>query len=333
MFRLEKVFQNDDSFFINGSILIKSLSIYFFTYIYSILENETIYHLLDFDIYRKSNFFLFSIFTSILYYFVTTLFFKKNTNFFYFNHNIFKKDFYSLTLAIIISILSIKFIYNINIDINLLFLIFLIILNLIVFQLLVKKIYIYLVDSNIIQKNVLLIGNYESLKKILLEKKNDIHIYKCCILIGKNNLEIIKLRSEFRIQVFSEYEDIRSLLEYHSLGQIWILNDNELNLDRMLNIVLKFSVDIIVVNLFDIKIGSNLLNKKYNFINYEISKFHGSSLLLKIILDKILSLLFLIILLPVLIICIVFIYIEDGKPIFSHKIELVGMVEGLRFIN
>ena len=38
--------------------------------------------------------------------------------------------------------------------------------------------------------------------------------------------------------------------------------------------------------------------------------------LVKIILDKILSLLFLIILLPVLIICIVFIYIEDGKPIF-----------------
>ena len=316
MFRLEKVFQNDDSFFINGSILIKSLSIYFFIYIYSILENETIYHLLDFETHRKSNFFLFSIFTSILYYFVTTLFFKKNNNFFYYNHNIFKKDFYSLTLAIIISILSIKFIYNINIDINLLFLIFLIILNLIVFQFLVKKIYKYLVDSNIIQKNVLLIGNYESLKKILLEKKNDIHIYKCCILIGKNNLEIIKLRSEFRIQVFSEYEDIRSLLEYHSLGQIWILNDNDLNLDRMLNIVLKFSVDIIVVNLFDIKIGSNLLNKKYNFINYEISKFHGSSLLLKIILDKILSLLFLIILLPVLIICIIFIYIEDGKPIF-----------------
>ena len=43
MFRLEKVFQNDDKFFIFNSNLIKCLSIFIMFYLFSILEKNSIY--------------------------------------------------------------------------------------------------------------------------------------------------------------------------------------------------------------------------------------------------------------------------------------------------
>ena len=39
--------------------------------------------------------------------------------------------------------------------------------------------------------------------------------------IKKLNASLIK--SEIKFPIFNENEDIRSILEYHSLGQIWIL--------------------------------------------------------------------------------------------------------------
>ena len=58
MFRLEKVFQNDDSGYILFSIFIKSLLLLLFSYIFVILSNHTIYELNDYKIFIKSNYFL-----------------------------------------------------------------------------------------------------------------------------------------------------------------------------------------------------------------------------------------------------------------------------------
>jgi len=54
MFRLEKVFQNDDKLFINFSNIIKSLIIYIIIYLFSILEKNSIYEILDFKIYKNT---------------------------------------------------------------------------------------------------------------------------------------------------------------------------------------------------------------------------------------------------------------------------------------
>ena len=43
--------------------------------------------------------------------------------------------------------------------------------------------------------------------------------------IEKINIKLIK--SEIKFPIFNENEDIRSILEYHSLGQIWILNGDK----------------------------------------------------------------------------------------------------------
>ena len=51
MFRLEKVFQNDDAFFIKISSLLKVISILLSIYIFSILEFKTIYDLFNINIF------------------------------------------------------------------------------------------------------------------------------------------------------------------------------------------------------------------------------------------------------------------------------------------
>ena len=55
----------------------------------------------------------------------------------------------------------------------------------------------------------------------------------------------------------------------------------------------------------------NLINNKYIYTNYQTSQFYGLNLLIKLLFDKILSIIFLIILTPILLLIILLIYIED----------------------
>ena len=52
MFKLEKIFQVNDNVYINFSIFWKSFSVFLSIYIFSILEFNSIYELLDFNIYN-----------------------------------------------------------------------------------------------------------------------------------------------------------------------------------------------------------------------------------------------------------------------------------------
>ena len=314
MFRLEKVFQNDDKLFIFISIIIKSFFIYIFIYLFSILEKNSIYEILNYDLYKNSLYFKLSISIPIIFFLISIILLKSIDNFYFHEKKIIKKDLINLLFSVIISYIFTNFFKN-KLIINYLILITFLTIGLLLIQKIITKTYDYLVDNNIIQKNILLIGTYMSIKKILSEKKNNIYIYKCCICIDKTKEEIIRLRPEIKIPIFNIDEDIRSLLEYHSLGQIWILNDDKIELDRMIKIVIRFSVDILIIHLSRIKKDINLINQKYSYEAHEISKFYGANLLIKILMDKILSLFFLLILLPVIIFSMLLIYIEDGFPV------------------
>ena len=61
MFKLEKVFQNDDSGYYLFINFIKSLILLISIYFFSILEKNSIYELLRFEIYKNSDYFLYSI--------------------------------------------------------------------------------------------------------------------------------------------------------------------------------------------------------------------------------------------------------------------------------
>ena len=163
----------------------------------------------------------------------------------------------------------------------------------------------------------MLIGTYNDIKKIISDKIDKMFVFKCCIITDLKNQDIKLIKSEFKFPIFREDEDIRSILEYHSLGQIWIINGQN-NKESLMSKIFKFSVDTLNINLDKPKIikGRKLLADKYDYEFYEWSKFYGVNLFLKILIDKILSIFFIIIASPILIISSLLIYLEDGYPIF-----------------
>ena len=190
-------------------------------------------------------------------------------------------------------------------------------LGMLIIHFYLNRVYQNLIDKNIIQKNVMLVGNYSEIRQVLKENFEKIYVFKCCIIsdLNEQNKKIIK--SEIKIPVFNEHEDIRSILEYHSLGQIWILNGNRKDKKEIFEKIINFSVDTLNIkleNTIDLK-GGHLLANKYAYEFYEWSRFYGINLFLKILIDKTLSIIFLLISSPILILSAVLIYIEDGFPI------------------
>ena len=316
MFRLEKVFQNDDSGYILFSNLVKSGILLVTTYTFVILSDYSIYELSDYKIYKSSNFFFYSIFLSIIYLIIS--FFLKDKKEYKKNFLSFLKEDVLNILISVICTFAIIFIFKINfiIEIQFVYLLTIHILVLFLLKLIFNNLYQQLIDKNIIQKNIMLVGTYKDIKKVLSEKFEKILIFKCCMITDLNNFNIKFLKSEIKFPIFNENEDIRSILEYHSLGQIWIINGDK-NKSTILSKIFKFSVDTLNINLEqapNIK-GKKLLANKYDYEFYEMSRFYGVNLFLKILIDKFFALIFLLIASPLLIFSMLAIYAEDGFPI------------------
>jgi len=317
MFKLEKVLQNDDSAYIYFTFICKSLVVFLSYYIFSILENNSIYELRDIEIFLQSKYYFFSILLSILY-LLLSLFLKKRKSYQFNFISYLRQDIGGIIICKII-IFAIYFIKNETFDLNInytysvLFLFF----NLFIAKKLFNILYDYMVTNDVIQKNILLVGNFEDIKFFLKQQKDKINIYKCCIIDDGDALASKILKNEIKIPIFKKDEDIRSILEYHELGQIWILKSKKTNVEKLIENIIKYSVDILIV---DLKISSNLrseelLNGKFEFKQYDISRFHGINLLIKISLDKIFSILFILLSSPILLLSSIFIFLEDGFPI------------------
>ena len=316
MFKLEKVFQNDDTGYYLFISFIKSLILLISIYIFSILEKNSIYDFLNFEIFKNSNYFMYSILISILFFAISLNSKKKvyQKNFISF----LKDDVVGFLLANIFTFF-IFFVFEINFEIDLLTLYLNVYLLTIlgILKLYFNNLYQNLINKNIIQKNIMLVGTYDEIKKILKEKFEKIYIFKCCLVTDFKNQDIKYIRSELKFPIFNEDEDIRSILEYHSLGQIWIINGKDKKKDKAFNKIIQFSVDTININLEDtinLK-GKKLLANKFEYEFFEYSRFYGVNLFIKILIDKIFSIIFLIISLPILLISCIAIYLEDGFPI------------------
>jgi len=324
MFKLEKVFQNDDSFFINISFFFQIISVFISIYIFSIIEFNTIYDLFDINIYINSIYYNISIILVPIYY--LSLIFLNNKK--KYKHN-FTSFIVQHILPLIIStilcfMIILKLEKNFYLSLSFFYLILFIFLNLYFIKIIMNFIYNYLIEKNIIQRNIMLVGDFNDILKISKEYRDKINIYKCCLLIKNDESDLKKLRMNLKIPIFTQKADVRSILEYHSLGQIWVLDNKKNDLNKLLSKVLKYSVDIVIV---DIKsrvtsFDGNLINNKYSFIQQQVSKFHGYKLFIKIVSDKILSTLLLICLSPIILISMFFIYLEDGFPLFSIQDRL-----------
>jgi exopolysaccharide biosynthesis polyprenyl glycosylphosphotransferase len=316
MFKLEKVFQNDDKGFILFTEVIKTLLIFFSIYIFAILESHSIYQLFNYDIFINSNYFQYGVLFPIIFF----LFCLSKSNTFY-NLNFvsfLKKDLLSFILSNTL-ILSFFFIFkaNLNIDKNFLYLIIFLLSILLIVKIYFNYTFNSLIQKNIIQKNIMLVGSYEEIKKILNESFHKINVFKCCLMIDFAENDIRYIKSEFKIPIFNVEDDIRSILEYHALGQIWILNGEENKKKKVFNKIIQFSVDTLNVNLngtLNLE-GKELLGNKFDYQFYERSRFYGISFFFKILIDKFFSIIFLIIASPILLVSSILIFIEDGSPI------------------
>ena len=337
MFKLEKIFQVSDSVYINISIVWKSISVFLSIYIFSILEFNSIFDLLNYDIYITSKYFYLSSYFTISYLIfssvIGTMKRRYKISYLIFLTNDIVPLVVSLPFTLyLFFILKLDF----NIDINILYLFILIICNIFIFRKISDFFYNYLVDNNTIQRNIMLVGTVENIEKILKEEKDKINIYKCCLIKHGNETALNEAKRVLKIPIFTEETEIRLILEYHELGQIWILDNNDKNLvNYYLDLVIKFSVDIFIININEkLKESSNLLsdeliNNRYSYSNYQTSRFYGFDLFIKIFLDKIFSIIFLIILSPILIFSMMLIIIENGLPIFFTE-EVSGW-DGRRF--
>ena len=337
MLRLEKIFQQDDSLFIDVSILLKSFLIFLSIYIFSILEVYSIFDLLDYNIYLTSKYYYISIFFSISYLIFSFIFRLTKKRYVIHYLSFLLNDLVPLLVTVpftlyLLFLLKIDF----NIDTNNSYLLILIIVNLFIARKILNSFYKHIMNNNNIQRNIMLVGSINSIAKILEEKKDKINIYKCCFIKDNYEHSVEEARLILKIPVFTNESEIRVILEYHELGQIWILDNEDKSLvNYFLDTVIKFSVDIIIVSLKDIAkkniklLSDNLINNKYSYSNYQTSRFYGLNLLYKLIFDKILGILFLLLVSPLLVLAMIFIYIEDGLPIFFVE-ESAGW-DGRRF--
>ena len=316
MFRLEKVFQNDDYGYYIFVNFVKSIILFISIYIFSILKNYSIYELFEFKIFKNSQYFYYTFLLSIFFFFISLNFKKKEyqRNFISF----LKEDILNIIISNLL-LFSIFFILKINfeIDITTLYLGFYLFVILAILKLYFNYLYYQLIEKNIIQKNIMLVGTYDEIKKILKTNFEKIYVFKCCLITDYNKQDIRFIRSELKFPIFNENEDIRSILEYHSLGQIWIMNANKKSKEKAFNKIIQFSVDTLNVNLeseFSLK-GKRLLGNKFEYEYFEHSRFYGVNLFLKILIDKIFSVIFLLLSSPLLLISSIAIYLEDGFPI------------------
>jgi len=317
MFKLEKVLQNDDSAYIYFTFIIKSVIVFLSYYIFSILEENSIYELGNTQIFINSKYYLFSIILSF-FYLLLSLFLKKRISYQFNFISYLRQDVGGIIICKIF-IFAIYFIKNENFEFNLNYIYSVIFLffNLFITKTIFNYLYNYMVNNDVIQKNILLVGKFEDIKKFINKKNDKINVYKCCIVDDGEKIPNKLLKNEIRIPIFNKNEDIRSILEYHELGQIWILKSEKTNPDKLIENIIKYSVDILIV---DLKTSSNLnseelLNGQFEFKKYEVSRFHGMNLLFKIMVDKILSIIFILLSAPILILSSIFIFFEDGFPI------------------
>jgi len=184
-------------------------------------------------------------------------------------------------------------------------------------------IYAGLVKSNSIQRNILVVGDSEGCQNIIKKfpRRVSNSVIKCLIVIDQEGNKDLNF---YGVPSFSLKDDYNYIFNHHAIGQIWIISSTKTQsyIESLIDKFLNFSIDCrLILPESKFKFIEGLDSEAgFDFYNISFSPFHGTSFLIKNILDKILALFFLLISLPIIIITSIFIIIEDGFPvIFTQK--------------
>ena len=179
--------------------------------------------------------------------------------------------------------------------------------------------YTVLIKTNLIQRNILLIGDSKACQKIIhnFPKKVSNSVIKCLIVIdtiNKNDLNY------YGVPTFSLNDDYEYILNHHFIGQIWIISSTKTQsyIEGMVDKFINYPVDCrLILPESKFKFIEGLDSEAgYDFYNVSFSPFYGTNFLIKNLMDKFFSLIFLLISAPIIIIFSIFILVEDGFPIF-----------------
>ena len=182
--------------------------------------------------------------------------------------------------------------------------------------------YSYLIKSNSIQRNVLLIGDAQGCQKIIknFPKKKSTSVIKCLIAIDQMDNKDLNF---YGIPSFTLADDYNHIFNHHSIGQIWIVSSikTQSYIESLIDKFMNYPVDCrLILPESKFKYIEGLDSEAgFDFYNVSFSPFYGTNFLIKNILDKILSLFFLILSFPVILFFSIFILIEDGFPIFFKQ--------------
>ena len=183
-------------------------------------------------------------------------------------------------------------------------------------------IYAKLISSNAIQRNILLIGDAEGCQNIIQKfpKKISNSVIKCLIAIDQLDKKDLNF---YGIPSFSLNENFGQILNHHAIGQVWIISSSKTQsyIESLIDRFLNFSVDCRLIQPESkFKFIEGLDSEAgFDFYNVSFSPFFGTSFLIKTILDKLFSLLALILMSPIILIFSILILIEDGFPIFFSQ--------------
>jgi putative colanic acid biosynthesis UDP-glucose lipid carrier transferase len=332
MFRIEKIFQNDDSLIISFDTIAKYIVAYLTCYVAIILTNNSIYELLEIKIFTSSVLFNFTNYF-IFFYIICNFFVKKKTIYNRSVINFISQEF--IKIIIVFVPLTIFFYITGNNDEYFIFyisLLIFIIINLWILKIFINKIYYVLIHNNHIQRNVILFGNSNELEKLIKNFINeDINIFKCVILANVQDKS--SYIGQFNVPIINESADLLEIIAYHRISELWIVADKLENQEINIKIEIFSKLPINIKLISSNKIFNKLCACEYfnHYFHYAISvsKFHGNTLFIKLLSDKILGIFFLIILSPILILVMIIIFLEDGLPVFFIQ-ERTGW-DGRRF--
>lgn len=306
---LEKVFQKDEKFFYTIYELLKFLIIFIsFIAAFKIrFENDD-----NFQIYFN----LTAIFYIIC--FLTSTYRLKES---FYNLDIFSSFIKDLKNIIISSVFLILILYlsKTSSSYSRIWFFIFIFFNLALifpYKILMNIFYLRLIKSNLFRKNVLLIGDYKDCLKVLSDFSNRANYhFRGMALLNKstnyNHLPIQEIKLDDKLQ---------SNLNFMRISQIWLIYNFNYKRESVLNYLYSIPIDVRTVIPKDINsdVYIDTLGS-YSFYNTSFSPFFGINYFIKIILDFVLSIIFLILVSPIILICSLLIFIEDGRPIFFKQ--------------
>jgi exopolysaccharide biosynthesis polyprenyl glycosylphosphotransferase len=307
----EKIFQRNDKSFLLFYYFFLSGSLYFSSSFAYYIRNNT-WNLSD--TYLEATLFI------IVVFFILSFFIKKNNRYIKGAAQWIRVEFLLLIQTFIFVIL-ISIIYKITDDYSRIWLFTNITISFFLFlfiKVLFDFLYVQLVKSNSIQRNILLIGDAVGCQNIInkFPKKSSNSVIKCLIAIDQLDKKDLNF---YGIPSFSLNENFTHILNHHAIGQVWIISSAKTQsyIEKLIDRFLNFSIDCRLIQPESkFKFIEGLDSEAgFDFYNISFSPFYGTSFLIKNVMDRVLALIFILISLPVLIISSLFIIIEDGFPI------------------